>query len=77
MKTLLNLVLSGVAIAITAWLVPGVEVQSLRAAILAGVVISIVNALVGTILRILTFPINWLTLGLVSFVISVLMIMLA
>lgn len=77
MKTVLRIILSGVAIAIAAWLTPGVEVDSLWAAILAGIVICLVNGFLGTILRFLTLPLNWLTLGLVSFIISVLMIMLA
>lgn len=77
MKTVLRIILSGVAIAIAAWLTPGVEVDSLWAAILAGIVICLVNGFLGTILRFLTLPLNWLTLGLMSFIISVLMIMLA
>lgn len=77
MKTLLKIIVSGIAVAIAARLVPGVEVDSLWAAILAAIVISLVNGFLGTILRFLTFPINLLTLGLISFIISVLMIMLA
>lgn len=76
-KIIINLILSGVAILVAARIVPGVEVESLWVAILAGVAICVVNALIGTILRFLTLPLNWITLGLVSFVISVLMIQLA
>jgi putative membrane protein len=32
---------------------------------------------VGSILRLFTFPLNWLTLGLVSFIITVLMVLLS
>lgn len=77
MKFILKLILSGIAISIAAWLVPGVEVESLWTAIVAGVVICLVNAFIGSILRLLTLPLNWMTLGLVSFIISVFMIQLA
>jgi len=40
-------------------------------------VIGAVNTIVGGILRLLTFPINWLTFGLVSFIITILMIQLS
>ncbi|MDO4714107.1 MAG: phage holin family protein [bacterium] len=44
---------------------------------MAGVMICLVNAFIGSILRLLTLPLNWMTLGLVSFIISVFMIQLA
>lgn len=77
MKILIKILLSGIAIFVVTLLVPGAEAESLWSAILAGIVISLVNGFLGTLLRILTFPLNILTLGLVSFTISVLMIMLA
>jgi putative membrane protein len=66
----------GAAVAIAAYLLPGVSVSGLWSAILAGVLIAVANATIGTILRIFTFPINFLTLGLVSFIITVLMVLL-
>lgn len=66
----------GAAVAIAAYLIPGVEVSSFWSAIIAAVLIALANATIGTILRILTFPINFLTLGLVSFIITVLMVLL-
>ena len=66
----------GAAVAIAAYLIPGVEVSSFWSAIIAAVLIALANATIGTILRILTFPINFLTLGLISFIITVLMVLL-
>ena len=66
----------GAAVAIAAYLLPGVEVSSFWSAVIAAVLIALANATIGTILRILTFPINFLTLGLVSFIITVLMVLL-
>lgn len=76
MRFILQLILMAVAIMITAYIVPGVEITSFWNALLAGILIALVNTVLGGILRFLTFPINFLTLGLVSFIITVLMIML-
>lgn len=43
-------------------------------ALIFAVVLAIVNVILGTILRVLTLPLNFLTLGLVSFLITLLMI---
>ncbi len=66
----------GLAVFIGAKLVPGVTIDGFGNAIIAALLIALANATVGFILRVMTFPINFLTLGLVSFVISVLMILM-
>lgn len=66
----------GVAVAIAAFLIPGVTVDGFLSAIIAGVLIALANATIGTILRIIAFPITILTLGLFSFIITVLMVLL-
>lgn len=76
MKFIINLVLMAIAIMIAAYIIPGVHIGGFWNAVLAGFLISFVNTFVGGILRILTFPINILTFGLMSFIITVLMIML-
>jgi putative membrane protein len=76
MRFILDLVLMALAIMITAYIIPGVHIGGFWNALLAGFLISFVNTFVGGILRLLTFPINFLTFGLMSFVITVLMIML-
>lgn len=76
MRLIIEILLMGAAVAIAAYLLPGVSVDSFWSAILAGVLIALVNATIGTILRIFTFPINFLTLGLMSFIITVLMVLL-
>lgn len=77
MKFILSLILTGVVIAIASYIVPGAQVAGLGWAIITGLVIGFVNAAVGGILRLFTFPLNWLTFGLISFIITVLMIMLS
>jgi putative membrane protein len=76
MRLIIEILLMGAAVAIAAYLLPGVSVSGFWSAIVAGVLIAVANATIGTILRIFTFPINFLTLGLVSFIITVLMVLL-
>ncbi|MBC7758501.1 MAG: phage holin family protein [Phormidesmis sp. FL-bin-119] len=76
MRIIIEILLMGLAVAVAAYLLPGVSVEGFWSAIIAGVLIALANATIGTILRILTFPINFLTLGLMSFVITVLMVLL-
>jgi len=76
MRFIVELIIMGLAVMFAAYLIPGVEVAGFWSALLAGVLIALVNATVGTILRIFTLPLNILTLGLVSFIITVLMVML-
>lgn len=76
MRLIVEILLMGLAVFLGAKLVPGVQVDGYGSAIIAALLIALANATIGFILRILTFPINFLTLGLVSFIISVLMILL-
>lgn len=76
MKLIIEILLMGLVVFIGAQLVPGVSIDGYGTAIIAAILIALANATIGFILRILTFPVNFLTLGLVSFIISVLMILL-
>lgn len=76
MKLIIEILLMGLAMLLGSYLVPGVHIDGFGSAVLAAILIALANATIGTILRILTFPINFLTLGLMSFIITVLMILL-
>jgi putative membrane protein len=76
MKLILEILLMGLAMLIGAYIVPGVTVDGYGSAIIAAVLIAIANATIGLLLRIFTFPLNVLTLGFISFIISILMILL-
>lgn len=76
MKLIVEILLMGLAVMLGAYIVPGVAVDGFGTAIIAAILIALANATIGFILRLLTFPINFLTLGLVSFIITVLMILL-
>ncbi|MDB5020675.1 MAG: hypothetical protein JWQ28_1802 [Pedobacter sp.] len=66
----------GLAMLLGAYIVPGVQIDGFGSAIIAALLIALANATVGFVLRLLTFPFNVLTLGLVSFLITVLMVLL-
>lgn len=76
MKTIIKLFLMGVAVMISAYIIPGVRVDGFLVAVVVAVILSIVNFLVKPIVTLLTLPINILTLGLFNLVINALMIML-
>jgi putative membrane protein len=77
MRLLLNWILSAVAVWVVAQVVPGVHVNGVAAALIAALVIGFINATLGFVLKILTFPLTMLTLGLFWFVINALMLELA
>lgn len=70
MHFIISLLLNAMALLITAYLVPGFIITHLASALLAAIVIGIVNALIRPILLVLTAPINFLTLGIFSIFIN-------
>ena len=76
-KLLVQWLLSAVALLAVSSLVPGFEVQGLGPALGAALVIGLLNATIGFFLKVITFPISILTLGIFLLVINGLMIMLA
>jgi putative membrane protein len=74
---LLNWLLSTVALLIVTRIVPGFVISSFWVALIAAVVVGIINATIGLILKILTFPLTVVTIGLFWFVINALMLKLA
>jgi putative membrane protein len=74
---ILHWILSGVALFFVAHILPGIEADSLGAALIAALVIGLISATVGVILKILLLPFIVLTLGIVYFLINGLMLKLA
>jgi putative membrane protein len=70
---LLRWFLNAAALMLVAYLYPGVHVASLGAAILAALVLGLVNAVIRPVLLLLTLPVTILTLGLFIFVINALL----
>lgn len=70
LSVLANWVLSAIVIFIIAEYVDGFEVNSFQTALIVALILGIFNAIIKPIITILTLPINIVTLGLFSFIIS-------
>ena len=73
MKLILRWGLLACALVLVAHLYPGVQVTSFGAALVAALVLGLLNTLVRPVLILLTLPVTLLTLGLFLFVINALM----
>jgi putative membrane protein len=73
LNLLLVWLINAVCLLAVAHLVPGVHVVSFGSALVAAVVLGLVNTFIRPILGVLTLPITLLTLGLFSFVLNALM----
>jgi putative membrane protein len=75
-RFLLHALVAAIGFWVAAHIVPGVHIADLKALLIAGLLLGVVNALVRPIVTILTFPITVLTLGLFLLVVNALMILL-
>ena len=73
MSLLARWLLNAAALVLVAYLYPGVTVDSFGAALIAALVLGLVNAVIRPLLVILTLPVTILTLGLFIFVINALL----
>ena len=73
MKLIVRWMLLAAALLLVAHLYPGVSVASFGAALVAALVLGLLNTLVRPLLVLLTLPVTVLTLGLFLFVINALM----
>jgi putative membrane protein len=77
MKLLLNWLLSALGLMIVAYVVPGFHINSFISALIAALVIGLINATLGFFLKVVTFPLAILTLGIFWLVVNALMLRLA
>ena len=76
MNSIVRFLLSGLAVLLTAYLLPGVNVEHYGYALLVAVVLSLANIIIKPILVFLTIPITIVTLGLFLLVINAVIILL-
>lgn len=74
---IVNWFLSALSLMIVSHIISGFIVRSFGAALLASLVIGLVNATLGLIVKLLTLPLTILTFGLFLLVINALMLMVA
>jgi putative membrane protein len=67
---LLHWLVTGVALGVAAWILPGIHVTSPTALAVAALVLGFVNAVIRPVLVIVTLPITVLTLGLFYLVVN-------
>jgi len=73
---IIQLLISAVAFYVTAYLIPGFVISGWMALVVISIVWGILTLIIRPILILLTLPINFLTLGLFTFVINALLLML-
>ena len=78
MRLLLRILINVFGLWLAVRFVPGITLadDSFFTLLIIAVIFGLVNALIRPIVKLLTFPINLLTLGLFSFVVNALMVML-
>ncbi len=76
MGLLIRWLIYAVAIMLLTYIVPGISVRNFYSALLAALVLGLVNAVIRPLLILLTLPVNILTLGLFTLVINALMLWL-
>jgi putative membrane protein len=74
---ILKWLLMALSILITAYIVPGVAISGVWAALWLAIFLALVNVILKPLLILITLPINVLTLGLFTFVINALLVLLS
>jgi putative membrane protein len=74
---IVNWLLGALALWLVAQIIPGIQIRSFRAALLATIVIAVVNITIGPILRFIAWPLTVLTLGLFRWVLNAFLLKLA
>lgn len=76
MGILISWIVSAMVIFSIAYVIPGAHVASFTVALVVALILGIINAFLKPILLILTLPINILTLGLFTFVLNAILIII-
>ncbi len=77
MRIIIRIFINAIALAITAYILPGIELSGgIAGLLLVAVIFGVVNALVRPIVSLLSLPITCLTLGLFTLVINAGMLLL-
>ncbi len=77
LNALVNWFLSALSLMIVAQVIRGFQITGFGSALIAALVIGLVNATIGLFLKIVTFPLTLLSLGVFWFIINGLMLKLA
>lgn len=73
-QLIFRLLINAFALIVVAYLVPGFMISSFWAALMAAIVIGIVNTFIKPILQLIALPLSILTFGITAFLINVLLL---
>jgi putative membrane protein len=68
-----NWLLVSLALAVTAWILPGVHIDTVASLLVAAIVLGFLNAVLKPLLVLLTLPITIVTLGIFYFILNALL----
>ena len=74
---LINAALMALVLMVGAYLLSGIEVESFGKAFIAAVILALLNATIGRFLDFVTTPLRWITLGLFSWIVDAMVLMMA
>jgi putative membrane protein len=77
MHLVVNWFLSALSLMLVALLIPGIEIAGFGHALIAAIIIGLVNATVGVVFKIVMFPLTLITFGLFLWVINALLLKVA
>ena len=77
MNVLIRWFVNALSLFIVSKIVTGIEVKDFTTALVASIIIGLINTLIKPVLLLLTLPINILTLGLFTFIINAILLLMA
>lgn len=77
MELIIKILLNAGALFAAAYLMKGVEIKDFTRAIIIAIILSFLNATIGNFLDFISTPLRWLTLGIFSFVIDAIVLLVA
>lgn len=69
-------IFNALALLITAWIIPGITIKGLGAALITALILGVVNAIIRPVVLFFTLPLNIFTLGLFTLVVNALMLLI-
>ena len=76
MRLIINLLINGFAVFVVDYFLPGVTIDSFLTAIIVSIGLAVVNNFIKPIVLLMTLPFNVITLGLFTFIVNGLMVLL-
>ncbi len=73
---IVNWLVAALALWLMAQIIPGIQIREFKTALIATVILAVIDITIGPVLRLLAFPLTFLTLGLFSFVLKAVLLKL-